>query len=91
MVTGAGGTSGPGGGAIGREFVIEAMFPPTGPEVFEPFAGFRRGGFVEGGREKSGGAEDDGFAVFGRMLVEFGDRETLREEAHESVVRAEEE
>ena len=71
VVAGASGTGGPGGSAFGVEFVIEAVFPPTGPEVLKPFARFRWGGFVEGGREKSGGPEDDRFAIFGRMLGQF--------------------
>lgn len=38
VIAGAGGAGGPGGCSVGREFVVEAMFPPTGPEVFKPFA-----------------------------------------------------
>jgi hypothetical protein len=36
MVAGTGGAGGPGGATVGGEFVIETVFPPTGPNVFEP-------------------------------------------------------
>ena len=89
VVAGASGAGGPSGSSFGGEFVIEAVLPPAGPEVFEPFLGVERGGFVKSGGEETSSAEEDGFAIFGRVLEEFLNGETLREEAHGEAVGGE--
>jgi len=89
VVAGASGTGGPSGSSGGGEFVVEAVFPPAGPEVFEPFLGVGWGGFVEGGGKEAGGAEENGFAILGRVLEECLDGEALREEAHGEAVGGE--
>ena len=38
VIARAGGAGGPSGSSVNREFVVEAVLPPTGPEIFEPFA-----------------------------------------------------
>ena len=89
VISGPGRSGAPGGGAVFGKFELVAALPPTSPEIFEPFLGFGRGGFVEVGRKKSGGAKDDGFAVLGRESVEFFGGKALREEAHGKAVGGE--
>lgn len=89
VISGPGRASAPGGGAVFGKFEFVAALPPTSPKIFEPFLGFGWGGFVEGGRKKSGGAKDDGFAVFGRESVELFCGKALREEAHGKAVGGE--
>ena len=89
MISGPSRAGAPGRGAVFGEFELVAALPPTSPEIFEPFLGFLGCGFVEGGRKKSGGAKDDGFAVFGRESVELFDGKPLREKAHGKTVGGE--
>lgn len=89
VIAGPGRAGAPGGSAVFGEFELVAVLPPTSPEIFEPFLGLGRGGFVKGGRKKSGGAKDDGCAVFGRESVEFFGGKALREEAHGKAVGGE--
>ena len=87
VVAGAGGAGAPGRITFAWELVVEAVFPPASPEVFEPFLGSWRGVFVEGGGEESCGAEEDGLLIFGCVFEEFLDGETLSQEAHGKAVR----
>lgn len=87
VIAGTCGAGGPGRGSLLRELIVDAVLPPTGPKVFEPFPGFLRRGFVEIGGEESGGPEDDGLTVLGSVLVEFFNGKSLSEETHGEAVR----